>query len=281
MQQAPLTAEWLDIPAVSVGDRFHARLRFSHPITGLEASDLRLRRFDGTFFNPSSDDVTFIDAGENTYLLVFNMTGQLSGTETYRLRLVRDSVNFINGTGPGGSLNSEEFTIDVSISPTATISFTETEGVAGVALTGRVAFNQPVSGLGASHFSAENGTVGAFTEIDSRNYEVEVTPDAGSGTLTLTLAADAVNEGNAEASAEIPYTDPTPPPPTDAVLDITVNPASVTAGGIATVTFTFDKAVGGFHRGCCGRVSEGATKGTLTDEGNNVWTLPVTATQYR
>ena len=64
--------------------------------------------------------------------------------------------------------------------------------------------------------------------------------------------------------------------PTPAVLDITVNPGSVTAGGIATATFTFDKPVGGFTDADV-NVSAGAMKGALTDEGNNVWTLPVTA----
>ena len=55
-----------------------------------------------------------------------------------------------------------------------------------------------------------------------------------------------------------------------------MNPGSVTAGGIATATFTFDKPVSGFTDADVS-VSAGATKGTLTDEGNNVWTLPITA----
>ena len=69
---------------------------------------------------------------------------------------------------------------------------------------------------------------------------------------------------------------PPPPPLTDAVLDISVNPSSVTAGGIATVTFTFDKVVTGFTDADAS-VSAGATKGTLRAEGNNAWTLPITA----
>ena len=67
-----------------------------------------------------------------------------------------------------------------------------------------------------------------------------------------------------------------PPPPTDAVLDISVSPVSVTAGGIATVTFRFDKLVTGFTDSKVS-MSTGATKGTLTDEGNNSWTMPITA----
>ena len=218
MQQAPLTVEWLDIPTVPVGDRFHARLRFSHPVTGLEANDPRLRRTDGTFFSVSSSEITFTNEGNNTYLLVFNMTGRLTGSNTYVIRLPRNKVNFVNGTGPGGRLDSDAFTINVSISPTASISFDVTEGVAGVALTATIEFNQPVSGLSETNFTAANGTVGTLTAISSTRYEVEVTPDSGNGTLTLTLAADSVNEGNAEATVDIAYAEPAPTVTTPSAL---------------------------------------------------------------
>ena len=258
------------------GIGFHGRLRFSHSVTDLEADDPRLRRTDGRFFNPSSSQVIFIDEGNNTYLLVFNMTGALTGSSEYRIRFPRNRVNFVNGLGPDGSIDSDLFTIDVSISPIATITFDETEGVAGEPLTGITEFNQPVSGLGVAHFTAVNGTIGAFRAISSTRYEVEVTPDSGSGTLSLTLATDAVNEGNAEASATLDYRSAAPPPLTDAVLVMSVSPASVTAGGVATVTFRYNKLVGGFTDSDVD-VSTGATKGTLRDEGNNVWRMPITA----
>ena len=76
MQQQPLTVEWLDIPTVyPLAFVSMRRLGFSHSVTDLEADDPRLRRTDGRFFNPSSSQVIFIDEGNNTYLLVFNMTG--------------------------------------------------------------------------------------------------------------------------------------------------------------------------------------------------------------
>ena len=94
-----------------------------------------------------------------------------------------------------------------------------------------------------------------------------------------TIKVAAVNSaGRGTPASDTERTDALPPPPplTDAVLDISVNPQSVTAGGIATATFRFNKPVGGFTDSDVS-VSAGATKGTLTDEGNNVWTLPVTA----
>ena len=94
-----------------------------------------------------------------------------------------------------------------------------------------------------------------------------------------TIEVAAVNSaGRGTPASDTERTDALPPPPplTDAVLDISVNPQSVTAGGIATATFRFNKPVSGFTDSDVS-VSAGATKGTLTDEGNNVWTLPVTA----
>ena len=85
------------------------------------------------------------------------------------------------------------------------------------------------------------------------------------------------NDGTAPTSVPVTVTAvAAPPAPTDAVLTITVSPSTVTAGGIATVTFAYDKAVSDFAATDV-TVSAGATKGTLTDAGNNRWTLPVTA----
>ena len=94
-----------------------------------------------------------------------------------------------------------------------------------------------------------------------------------------TIEVAAVNSaGRGTPASDTERTDALPPPPplTDAVLDISVNPQSVTAGGIATATFRFGKPVSGFTDSDVS-VSPGATKGVLTDEGNNIWTMPVTA----
>ena len=203
---APLTVEWQDIPTVSVGDRFHARLAFSHAVTGLTVADFRLRRIGGSgHITPTASQISITHEGNNVYLIVVNVTGAFTGSRTYRLRLRRDSVNFANGTGPEGILDSDDISIDTSITPEATLTFDVSEGEGGVPLTARVNFNQPVSGLLASDFTATNGTIGALREINSSSYELEVTPDDGSGTLRLALAVNAVNEGSAAASENIDY----------------------------------------------------------------------------
>ena len=84
------------------------------------------------------------------------------------------------------------------------------------------------------------------------------------------------NDGTTTKSVPVTVTAVAAPVIPDAVLTMSVSPSTVTAGGRATVTFAYDKAVSGFTDADV-TVSAGATKGTLTDEGNNRWTLPVTA----
>ena len=61
----------------------------------------------------------------------------------------------------------------------------------------------------------------------------------------------------------------------DAVLDITLDATSVEQGEIVNATFTFDKAVGDFTAADV-TVSAG-TKGALTDNGDNTYSMPITA----
>ena len=61
----------------------------------------------------------------------------------------------------------------------------------------------------------------------------------------------------------------------DAVLDITLDATSVEQDEVVNATFTFDKAVGGFDASDV-TISAG-TKGTLTDNGDNSYGMPITA----
>ena len=83
-----------------------------------------------------------------------------------------------------------------------------------------------------------------------------------------------VGSGNDAIYRFIDTDDTDPPAETDAVLQITVNPASVETSGVATVTFTFDKTVTGFSAADI-TISAGA-KGALSGSGAS-YTMPITA----
>ena len=226
--------------------------------------------------------ITFAISPELPAGMTFNTaTGEIDGTPTansdatdYTITATDDNGiiarTTFQGTVGGGTPPPppEDAVLEMTVSPNSVTA----GGIATVTFT----FNKSVNGFIDADVNVSAGaTKGTLTDAGNNVWEMEVTaPSTGSGTVTVSVAADVVSPGNNADSVQFTYT--APPPPTDAVLDITVSPASVTAGGVATVTFTFDKAVSGFT-GADVSVSTGATKGTLTDAGNNVWEMEVTA----
>ena len=198
-------------------------------------------------------------------------TRLLSGTPTAR---ASETTYTYTATDGAGSTVEIEFTITVTADD---ITFAST--IANQSWVVGTAVNLTLP--------SASGGVGTLTPTLSPALPSGVTFTAGtrrlSGTPTATFTSVTLSytmtdaEGVTESITFTIVVTAPPPPVTDAVLDMSVNPQSVTAGGIATVTFSFDKAVGDFTDTDV-NVSAGATKGTLTRVGNtNVWTLPVTA----
>ena len=217
-----LTIQYVDIPTTTVGPNFHSRLQFNKAIdfNTLMVSDVRLRRSDGMFFQPLPAHADFFHEGNNLYRIDFTVGGLLTGSFDYQIRIPANNVTASDGE-QNSTVNSGLFSVDVDQDLSIEITYAVTEGTGGVQTTATITANQPVSGLEASGFSLVNGTIGAFAVVSETEFTLQVTPDAGSGTMTLTLAADSVNEGNAEVSEPIDYSAPTPPPP--------LNPPTFTA----------------------------------------------------
>ena len=196
-----LTIQYVDIPTTTVGPNFHSRLQFNKAIdfNTLMVSDVRLRRSDGMFFQPLPAHADFFHEGNNLYRIDFTVGGLLTGSFDYQIRIPANNVTASDGE-QNSTVNSGLFSVDVDQDLSIEITYAVTEGTGGVQTTATITANQPVSGLEASGFSLANGTIGAFAVVSETEFTLQVTPDAGSGTMTLTLAADSVNEGNAEVS---------------------------------------------------------------------------------
>ena len=82
-----------------------------------------------------------------------------------------------------------------------------------------------------------------------------------------------MDPGNAAASQDFTVN---AAPEVDAVLDITLDETSAENGEVVNATFTFDKAVSGFTAADVD-VTAAATKGALTDNGDNTFSMPITA----
>ena len=159
--------------------------------------------------NPSNDDVDFYTTDNITFLVVIHASSLISATSGYLIRLPMNRIEYQDDddntqTGPDTTINTPEFEINPSFGDiTPTITYSVSEGEVGTAVTAIATFLQPVSGVDISDFSIVDGTLGNLTVVSATEYQVEVTPIAGDGTLTLTFAEDGTYEGNAEASGDL------------------------------------------------------------------------------
>src|SRR6185312_15895454 len=111
-------------------------------------------------------------------------------------------------------------------------------------------FNEAVTGVSSSSFTATNGTVASVTQVDSSHYTIVVNPAAGvaSGTVALSLVAGGATDaaGNVAVAADLSGLDSqginTQAPTVVAVTD---NVAAAVTSGPISFTATFSEAVTG------------------------------------
>ena len=253
--------------SVTAGNAATVTFSFNKSVSGFTAADVTV--------SAGATKGTLTRVG-NTNVWTMPVTAPSTGSGTVTVSVDADAVS------PGNNADSVQFAytapppviedavLEITVNPSSV--------TAGNAATVTFSFNKSVTGFTAADVNVSAGaTKGTLRSQGTNVWTMPVTaPSSGSGTVTVSVDADAVSPGNNADSVQFTYTAPQPPPPTDAVLDITVSPGSVTAGGVATVTFRFDKSVSGFTAADV-NVSAGATKGTLRSQGTNVWTMPVTA----
>ena len=190
------------------------------------------------------------------------VTAGAAGTMT--VAISEDAVD------PGNVVASEDFTVTALV--TGTITFDDGLGDSGGDTGVNIDLSESVTGLALSDFTVVNGTLSNLQGTGTSYTATLNFPASGTNTTTVTLRANTVSPSNAAIVATIIYFQVQ----TDAVLNITIDQTSVENSEVVNVTFTFDSAVTGFTAGDV-VVTFGATKGTLTNEGNNVYTMPVTA----
>ena len=152
-----------------------------------------------------------------------------------------------------------------------TLSTTDTDIRAGEPVDIEIDSDIDISNFVASDCTVTNGTRGALTINSATSATLRVT--AGSaGTMTVAIGEDAVDPGNVAASQDFTVN----AAEVDAVLDITLDATSAENGEVVNATFTFDKSVSGFTAADVD-VTAAATKGALTDNGDNTFSMPITA----
>ncbi|WP_256078521.1 Ig-like domain-containing protein [Massilia sp. YIM B04103] len=201
-------------------------------------------------------------AGSNQWVLASQL---LSGSGSIQVRVSDAAGN----TGPAFSAG---YVIDTS-APTMTVSSSATTLKAGESATLTFTFSEAPTGFTVADLVASNGSLSAFgVTADPRVYTVVLTPTAGlSGSSGVTLAAGQYTDaaGNAGAAAASPLISVDTQAPG---LSISSNAATLKAGELATITFTFSEAPLGFS---VGDITVGG--GTLSGFGQSANPLVYTA----
>ena len=245
-------------------------IAFSEPVTGLQLSDLTAS--SGTLSNLTGSGASW-EAD-----LAFPATG--SGTVDITLAI--DSTTPQNAAA-SASIDYQEPLQLAWIVPTVPtdntfqVTLTSNHELTGVVIGDfrlRIADNsEPVIILDATNatLTAVAGTNNweidiSLTGTFDGDYTVRVRRNSlmfdGMNVPTPALASDAIT---IDSSLGV-----------DAVLDITLDATSVETSEIVNATFTYDKAVGDFVAADV-TVTAGATKGALTDNGDNTYSMPITA----
>ena len=225
--------------------------------------------FDGN--RQASDDITLTTGAKRGGLrsdtrLYFVSGSQAQAYDYSGTRQSGDDIELGTGRWQGGTTIFAE-QVDAVLDITAASQ--DIEGGASTDVT--FSFDIAVTDFDADDVDLDVGTKGTLTDNGDNTFTMPVTaPTTGDGDMTVSVAADVVSPGNNADSVVIAYTEP------DAVLDISLSPTSVETGEDVDATFTFDKAITNFVAADVS-LTGGGTKGTLTDNGDNTFSMPITA----
>ena len=268
------------VPTAPVGNTFSATLTSNHPITGVELNDFRFRISDnseGAVALTAANTTLTAVAGTNNWQLDIVLVGTFDADYTIRLR--GNTVQYDGSNYPPAFLFSDAFSIDSGLDTpddaVLNITLDATSVEQGEVVNALFTYDSAITNFTAADVDVTTGAIkGALTDNSDNTFSMPITaPSTGSGNISVSVAEDVVSPGNNADSASFAYTAPVI---IDAVLNITLDATTVENSGIVNATFTFDSAVTGFTAGDV-VVTFGATKGTLTNEGNNVYTMPITA----
>ena len=222
-----------------------------------------------------NDTLTYSLTGTDTSTFAIDANGQitvdiaLTNGQAYGFNVVADDGTDTASVGVSVTAIAAVI-VDAVLDITADATSVEQGEVVNVTFT----FDKAVGDFTAADVTISAGTKGALTDNGDNTYSMPITaPATGSGNVFVDVGTDVVTPGNNADTISFAYTEPAP---VDAVLDITADATSVEQGEVVNVTFTFDKAVGGFDASDV-TVTAGATKGVLTDNGDNTYSMPITA----
>ncbi|MDX8435285.1 Ig-like domain-containing protein [Mesorhizobium abyssinicae] len=262
---APTVMIGTDDNALKIGDVAHLTFTLSEASTNFGSGDVAVT--GGTLSN-------FAGSG-TSYTADFTPTPGSTITATINVA----GSTFTDAAGNNNTAATQlSMTVD-TVAPTVTITDDEpgTANIAGGNVVYTFQFSEAVTGFDASDVTVANGTKGTFTAIDADTYTLAVTPNASfAGNMTVDVVAaaamDTAGNSSTAATQSVQVVDTIRP-----TVSIGISDTALTAGDVATVTFTFSEVPSNFSAADVSYDTTSATLGAITPTGDpKVFTATLT-----
>ncbi|WP_445571039.1 Ig-like domain-containing protein [Pseudomonas sp. E102] len=244
-------------------------ITFSEAVTGLTAADLTVQ--NGTVGLLSSGD------GGITWTGTLTAASNIADT-TNIITLNNTGVADLAGNTGVGTTDSNNYVVNDTVAPTASIVVSDTALRIGETSTVTITFSEAVSGFTTADMTVANGSLSGLSTSDGGiTWTATLTPDAAvtdtSNLVVLNNTGVADLNGNAGVGTTNSnnYAIDTQRP----TATIVVADTALSAGETSLVTITFSEAVSGFTSADL-TVANGAVTGLSSSDGGITWTATLT-----
>ncbi|WP_064106974.1 Ig-like domain-containing protein [Pseudomonas fluorescens] len=244
-------------------------ITFSEAVTGLTAADLTVQ-------NGSVGTLTSGDGGI-TWTGTLTAASDIADT-TNIITLNNTGVADLAGNAGVGTTDSNNYIVNDTVAPTASIVVSDTALRIGETSTVTITFSEAVSGFTVADLTVANGTLSGLSSSDGGiTWTATLTPDAAitdtSNLIVLNNTGVADLNGNAGVGTTNSnnYAIDTQRP----TATIVVSDTALRVGETSVVTITFNEAVSGFTTADL-TVANGTVTGLSSSDGGITWTGTLT-----
>mgnify|MGYP001029934640 CR=1 FL=1 len=258
-------------PNLNSGGTSLVTITFSEAVTGLTASDLTVQ--NGTVGTLSSSD------GGITWTGTLTAASNIADT-TNVITLDNTGVADLAGNAGVGTTTSNNYVVNDTVAPTATIVVADTTLTSGETSAVTITFSEAVTGFTAADLTVANGTITGLNSADGGiTWTATLTPTADITDTTNLVVLDKTGVADLSGNAGVGTTnsnnyaiDTLRPTATIVVAD-----PSLSIGETSLVTITFNEAVTSFTTADL-TVANGTVTGLSSSDGGITWTATLTPT---
>ena len=244
-------------------------ITFSEAVTGLTAADLTVQ-------NGSVGTLTSGDGGI-TWTGTLTAAGNIADT-TNIITLNNTGVVDLAGNAGVGTTDSNNYIVNDTVAPTASIVVTDTALRIGETSVVTITFSEAVSGFTTADLTVANGSISGLSSSDGGiTWTATLTPDAAITDATNLIVLDKAgvadlsgNVGVGSINSNNYAVDTQRPTATIVVAD-----TALSVGETSLVTITFGEAVTGFTSADL-TVANGTVTGLSSGDGGITWTGTLT-----